>query len=581
MDIFSFITLFGGLAFFLYGMNVMSNGLEKIAGGKLETILKKLTSNVFKSMALGAVITVAIQSSSALTVMLVGLVNSGIIDLSGTIGVIMGSNIGTTLTAWLLSLAGIESSNIFLRLLKPDSFAPAFAFIGILLIMCSKKQKKVDIGKVLVGFSVLMYGMELMSSAVEPLADMPEFSSILTAFTNPILGVVVGAVFTGIIQSSAATIGILQALSLTGSITYGMAIPIVMGLNIGTCVTALLSSIGVNKNAKRVSAVHVSFNVIGTFVCLIAFYGINSIFDLKFTTEAIAPVGIAVVHSLFNIITTFILIPFTKQLEKLACIIVPGSNDNEKTELLDERLLTSPSIAIARCKELTDEMARIASESFKKSLPLISMFNETVASEIDESESITDMYEDKLGSYLVKISHKSLSLSDGHRASNLLHTIGDFERIGDHATDMVKAAREIHEKGIIFSDEAKKEIATISAALGEILDLTLEAFINEDLEMAKRIEPLEQVVDKLKYTMKNAHISRLQKGNCTIETGFVFNDLLTNFARVADHCSNVAVCLIQVADDNFDTHEYLNNVKSHGDSSFDEMYKDYKQKYSI
>lgn len=581
MDIFSFITLFGGLAFFLYGMNVMSNGLEKIAGGKLEVILKKLTSNVFKSMALGAVITIAIQSSSALTVMLVGLVNSGIIDLSGTIGVIMGSNIGTTLTAWILSLAGIESSNVFLRLLKPDSFAPAFAFVGILLIMCSKKPKKIDIGKVLVGFSVLMYGMELMSSAVEPLADMPEFSSILTAFTNPILGVLVGAVFTGIIQSSAATIGILQALSLTGSITYSMAIPIVMGLNIGTCVTALLSSIGVNKNAKRVSAVHVSFNVIGTVVCLAVFYALNAIFKFEFVNEAVAPVGVAVVHSLFNIITTFILIPFTKQLEKLACIIVPGGNENERTELLDERLLTSPSIAIARCKELTDEMAKISSESFKKSLSLISAFNDGIAAEIDENESITDMYEDKLGSYLVKISHKSLSQTDGHRASNLLHTIGDFERIGDHATDMVKAAKEIHEKGIIFSDEANKEIATISAALTEILDLTIEAFVNENLEIAKHIEPLEQVVDKLKYTMKNAHIARLQKGNCTIETGFVFNDLLTNFARVADHCSNVAVCLIQVADDNFDTHEYLNNVKSHGDQSFDDMYKAYKQKYAI
>ncbi|MBQ7975422.1 MAG: Na/Pi cotransporter family protein [Clostridia bacterium] len=581
MDIFSFITLFGGLAFFLYGMNVMSNGLEKIAGGKLETILQKLTSNVFKSMVLGAIITIAIQSSSALTVMLVGLVNSGIVSLSGTIGVIMGSNIGTTLTAWLLSLAGIESSNVFLRLLKPDSFAPAFAFIGILLIMCSKKTKKKDVGKIFVGFAVLMYGMELMSSAVEPLADMPQFSSILTAFTNPILGVLVGAVFTGIIQSSAATVGILQALSLTGSITYSMAIPIIMGLNIGTCVTALLSSIGVNKNAKRVSAVHVSFNVIGTIVCLVVFYLLDSIFDFSFTSQTIAPVGIAVVHSLFNIITTIILIPFTKQLEKLACLIVPGSNENEKTELLDERLLTSTALAIARCKELTDEMAKIASESFKKSLKLIENYDENVAAEIDENESITDMYEDKLGSYLVKISRKSLSVSDSHEASNLLHTIGDFERIGDHATDMVKAAREIHDKGIVFSDEAKKEISTISLALDEILDLTIEAFTKEDLEIAKRIDPLEQVVDKLKYKMKNMHISRLQKGECTIETGFVFNDLLTNFARVADHCSNIAVCLIQVADDSFDTHEYLNNVKAHGDSSFDEMYSLYKQKYNI
>ncbi len=581
MDIFSFITLFGGLAFFLYGMNVMSNGLEKIAGGKLEIILKKMTSNLFTSLALGAIITIAIQSSSALTVMLVGLVNSGIMSLSQTVGVIMGSNVGTTLTAWILSLTGIESDNIFLKMLKPESFSPAVAFIGILLIMCSKKAKKQDVGKILVGFSVLMYGMQLMSGAVSPLREMEGFSNLLTAFTNPILGVIVGAVFTGVIQSSAASVGILQALSLTGSITYSMAIPIIMGQNIGTCVTAVLSSIGVNKNAKRVSVVHMSFNIIGTVVCLIAYYLLDLIFDFAFADASVAPVGVALVHTLFNFITTAILLPFTKQLEVIACKFIPGDTTNEKTELLDERLLSTSAIAIARCKELTNEMAAIASDSFLKSIKLLDKFDESIAEEIEANESKTDMYEDKLGSYLVKISRKSLSLSDSHEASNLLHTIGDFERIGDHATDMVKVAKEIHEKNVVFSEDAKKEIINISKALEEILSLTLKAFVEEDLEIAKRIEPLEQVVDKLKYKMKNAHVSRLQKDMCTIETGFVFNDLLTNFARVADHCSNVAVCLIQVADDSFDTHEYLNNVKSHGDSEFDEMYREFKEKYKM
>ncbi|MBP3361021.1 MAG: Na/Pi cotransporter family protein [Clostridia bacterium] len=581
MDIFSFITLFGGLAFFLYGMNVMSTGLEKIAGGKLESILKKMTSNVFKSLFLGAAITIAIQSSSALTVMLVGLVNSGIMELSGTIGVIMGSNIGTTLTAWILSLTGIESDNVFLRLLKPEAFSPIFAFVGIILLMCAKKTKKRDVGKIMIGFSVLMYGMQLMSGAVSPLADMPEFSSILTAFTNPILGVIVGALFTGVIQSSAASVGILQALSLTGSISYSMAIPIIMGQNIGTCVTALLSSIGVNKNARRVSAVHISFNIIGTIICLIAFYAANAVLKFDFVAESINPVGIAFVHSIFNIVTTAILLPFTKQLEKLAKLIVRGDSVGDSVELLDERLLATPAVAIARCKELTVEMAELASSSFLKSMDLIFNFNETVAEQIDNDENTTDMYEDKLGSYLVKISGRSLTMEDSHDASNLLHTIGDFERIGDHASGMVKAAREINEKGIVFSGDAKNEIITISKAVSEILSLTLEAFKNDDLEVAKRIEPLEQVVDKLKYKLKNMHISRLQQGECTIEMGFIFSDLLTNYSRVADHCSNVAVCLIQVADDSFDTHEYLNNMKSHGDNTFDEMYRAYKKKYNV
>lgn len=581
MNIFSFFTLFGGLAFFLYGMNVMSGGLEKVAGGKLESTLKKMTSNPYKSLLLGAAITVAIQSSSAMTVMLVGLVNSGIMTLGQTIGVIMGSNIGTTLTAWILSLTGIQSDNIFVNLLKPEAFSPVVAFIGIVLIMLSGTSKKKDIGKIMIGFSVLMYGMQLMSDAVSPLADSPAFAGLLTAFTNPVLGVAVGAVFTGIIQSSAASVGILQALSLTGSISYAMAIPIIMGQNIGTCVTALISSIGVNKNAKRVSVVHISFNLIGTIVLLVIFYTANAFLDFSFTNDSINPVGIAFVHSVFNIVTTALLLPFTKQLEKIAKFVIKDSETAEKTELVDERLLSTPSIAIARCKDLTVEMAQTAQKSVLHSINLLSKFDEKVCADIREHEELIDNYEDKLGSYLVKLSRKSLTLEDSHSTSNLLHSIGDFERIGDHACNILNVAREINEKNITFSSQAQEEIKVITSAITEILDLTVCAFKDNNLELAKKVEPLEQVVDKLQTKLKNTHVLRLQKGECTIETGFVFNDLLNNYERIADHCSNVAVCLIQIADDSFDTHEYLSNVKSHGDDEFDSMYKEYKLKYSL
>ena len=581
MDIFSIFTLFGGLAFFLYGMNVMSQGLEKVAGGKLEILLRKMTSNPFKSLLLGAGITIAIQSSSAMTVMLVGLVNSGIMRLGQTIGVIMGSNIGTTLTAWILSLSGIESGNIFIRLLKPESFSPIVAFIGIALIMVAKSTKKNDIGKILVGFSVLMYGMELMGDAVAPLADMPQFSSILTAFTNPVLGVIVGAVFTGVIQSSAASVGILQALSLTGGITFGMAIPIIMGQNIGTCVTALLSSIGVNKNARRVSVVHISFNLIGTIVFLVIFYGIGAFIKFGFLAESITPFGIAIVHSIFNVCTTFMLLPFTKQLEKIAYFVIKEDGKKEENELLDERLLSTPSIAIGRCRELTAEMAEKVSDSFLNAIKLIDNYDDKLAKEVEECEDMSDEYEDKLGSYLVKLSRKSKSDKESHDVSILLHTIGDYERIGDHALDLVKTAKEIKDKNIIFSEEAQKEIKTISNAIKEILDITNTAFKYGDLDLARKTEPLEQVIDKLQEVSKLNHIKRLQNDACTIEMGFVFNDLLANFERVADHCSNIAVCLIEVAADSFDTHKYLSNVKSHGDEEFNELYDKYKEKYSI
>ncbi len=580
MDIFSIFTLCGGLAFFLYGMSVMSNGLEKVAGGKLERMLKMLTSNPMKSLALGAGITIAIQSSSALTVMLVGLVNSGIMELGQTIGVIMGSNVGTTLTAWILSLSGIESSNFFLRLLKPESFSPIVALIGILLIMGARKDKNKSLGGIMVGFAILMYGMQLMSDSMKPLADMPEFTHILTAFTNPILGVIFGAVFTGIIQSSAASVGVLQALSMTGGITYGMAIPIIMGQNIGTCVTALISSIGVGTNAKRVSAVHVSFNLIGTIVFLLIFYVGNIIFNFKFITDAINPVGIAFCHTVFNIATTIMLLPFTKQLEKIAVWAVKPKKDKEdETVFLDERLLLTPSFAIAECKNMTDQMAIMAKKNFFRSVKMVTKFSERRMEKILRKEPKIDMYEDKLGSFLVKLSNKDLTEKDSHEISKLLHCISDFERIGDHAVNILKVAKEMNEKQISFSDDAKKELQMVTNALSEIMDITTEAFCENDIEKAKKVEPLEQVIDILIANSKNRHIERLQNGTCTIELGFILTEVLNNIERVSDHCSNVAVCLIQIEQSTFEKHHYLNELKASGEEEFKKNFDFYKEKY--
>lgn len=545
MDIFSVFTLCGGLAFFLYGMSVMSSGLEKAAGGRLEQMLKKMTANPFKSLLLGAGITIAIQSSSAMTVMLVGLVNSGIMELSQTVGVIMGSNIGTTLTAWILSLAGIESDAVWLRMLKPESFSPIVAFIGIILIMVSRDDRRRSAGSIMVGFAVLMYGMELMSDSVSPLADMPQFSAILTAFTNPILGVVVGAVFTGVIQSSAASVAILQALSLTGGITYGMALPIIMGQNIGTCVTALLSSIGVNRNARRVAVVHISFNLIGTVVFLVLLFGADLFFHFPFMDVQIDPVGIAMVHSIFNIATTLMLLPFSKQLVRIANMVIPDVAGEQKFTFVDSRLLATPSVAIAECNNKTVEMAKIAEETIVKALSLLDRYDEKVAGEVKVNEDKLDLYEDKLGTTLVQLSSKALSDTDSRKVSKQLHTIGDFERIGDHAVNLWKAAEEIHVKGIHFSSQAEEELRTLTAALKEILDITTEAFSRDDIRLAKQVEPLEQVIDCLIADIKSNHIVRLQNGHCTIEMGFVLSDILTNCERVSDHCSNIAVAQIE------------------------------------
>ena len=566
MDIFSLFTLCGGLAFFLYGMTTMSKSLEKMAGGKLERLLKRMTSSPFKSLLLGAGITIAIQSSSAMTVMLVGLVNSGVMELGQTIGVIMGSNIGTTLTAWILSLAGIESESVFVNLLKPENFSPVIALVGIILIMGSKKQKRRDIGRIMVGFSILMYGMELMKDSVSPLAEIPEFSSLLTAFNNPLLGVLVGAVFTGVIQSSAASVGILQALAMTGSITYGMAVPIIMGQNIGTCVTALISSIGVNRNAKRVSVIHISFNVIGTVVGLVFFYGGNLLFHFPFMNSAVGAVGIAFCHTIFNVFTTLLLLPFSRQLEKLARRAIKAEDKSEQFAFLDPLLLRTPGVAISECVSMTNRMGAVAHENLLDAVRQLSDYQEARETLINENEDKLDIYEDRLGDYLVKISQHGVSMSDIRTVSRLLHAIGDFERIGDHALNLQESARELHEKDLHFSDAAGKELEVLLTALNDIMILAFDSFAANDPVAAREVEPLEETIDQLIEEIRMRHIHRLQTGECTIQLGFVLSDLLTNFERVSDHCSNIAVSVIESQADGLDPHAYISGLKM--DQSF-------------
>ena len=580
MDLFSVITLFGGLAFFLYGMNVLSSGLERMAGGKLETSLKKMTSNRFKCLALGAGITAAIQSSSAVTVMLVGLVNSGIMSISQTVGVIMGSNIGTTMTAWILTLVGVESDNAFIKMLKPENFSLVFAFIGILLIMASKKQKKKDIGSILIGFAVLMYGMKLMSGAVKPLAEVPAFTSLFTAFQNPILGVLVGILITAVIQSSSASVGILQALALTGAVSYGAAIPIIMGQNIGTCVTALISSIGVSRNAKKVAVVHISFNLIGTAVCLTLYCIGNAVFHFGFANESIDAVGIAMVHTAFNLFTTMILIPFTGQLEQIANHFLPEKAAETGTELLDKRLLGTPSVAITECDNLAVKMSQLAVSTLNMALKALDHYTEAVAEQILENENTLDRYEDALGTYLVQLSSKRLSEEDSLKVSKMLHAIGDFERLGDHGVNLIQAARELHEKGLSFSKEAKQELDVLIGAIEEILEKSNEAYRSGSLETATHVEPLEQTIDRLVTAIKTNHIARLQAGACSIELGFILSDVLNNLERVSDHCSNIAVTVIELSHSSFDTHKYINGLRSDNEQ-YQKFFHQYSLKYKI
>lgn len=581
MNIFSICTLCGGLAFFLFGMHVMSQSLEKIAGGKLESTLKKMTSNPFKSLALGAGITIAVQSSSAMTVMLVGLVNSGIMQLEQTVGVIMGSNVGTTLTAWLLSTAGIKSDNILISMLKPENFAPIVALIGIIMIMMSKKKKRQDIGTIMVGFAVLMYGMELMKNAVSPLAEMEGFSKLLVAFKNPLLSVLFGAVFTGVIQSSAASVGILQALSLTGTISYRMAIPIIMGQNIGTCVTALLSSIGVNKNANRVAVVHMLFNIIGTVVCLAAFYGLNAVVHFSFVDKSIGAVEIAAVHSIFNIVTTLILLPFSSQLVKLAKKLIPDSKEAEESVLLDKRLIATPPLAVSQCREKTVEMAQGAKEALHEALRAIFDYSDKAVVKVEEKEQLLDEMEDQLSTFLLELSAVSLTDEDSRTVTELLHTISDFERISDHAINMIEIAQEMERNSRSFSDSAKADFSTLFAALTEISGITIKAFTDNDTDIAVNVEPLEEVIDDLTQTIRDKHIARLRKGECSPELGVYLSDLLINCERVSDHCSNIAVSIIQIAKSSMRSHVYLNELKAQRSEQFIGTYNSYREKYRL
>lgn len=582
MDIFSVLSLLGGVAFFLFGMHIMSSGLEKMSGGKLEKVLRQATSNPTKSLVLGAGITIAIQSSSAVTVMLIGLVNSGIMTLRQTIGVIMGSNIGTTLTAWILALAGIEGDNLLLTLLKPESFAPVFAVIGIVLLMLSKRVRYNDLGNILLGFSILMFGMIVMGDAVSVLEDNEKFKSMLVAFSNPILGVLVGAVFTGIIQSSTASVGVLQTIAATVGITYGAAIPIIMGQNIGTCVTALIASIGTNKNARRVGVVHIYFNIIGTVLFLCLIYLVHAFFPLRFLTQNTGPAGIAVIHSIFNIASTAIIFPFTRGLEKLAILTIPDkSGDDQKFAFLDQRLLNTPSFALAQCKSVTVEMAAIARNAILKAIPLVGNYNEKTAQVILEDENMLDMYEDKLGEFLIQLARRELTERDSREVSEILHLIGDLERIGDHACNILESAQELHEKKISFSPLAQADLSVLTAALTEIVEGSIRAFENDDEMLAKEIEPLEEVIDELVLAMRDRHIARLTAGECNIEQGFVWNDLLVNFERVSDHCSHIAVSVIQVHADSLEAHEYLNVTRRGENQAFVSAVNAYREKYVL
>lgn len=581
MDIFAVLNLFGGLAMFLYGMNTMGDGLEKMAGGKLEKMLEKMTNNTFKGFLVGLLVTAVIQSSSATTVMVVGFVNSGIMKLSRAIGVIMGANVGTTVTAWILSLSGIDGKSFWVQMLKPSSFSPIIAVIGVVLIMFCKSAKKKDVGSICLGFAILMFGMSTMSAAVEPLKDVPEFGQILLMFSNPLFGVLAGAILTAIIQSSSASVGILQALSSTGKVTFGSAIPIIMGQNIGTCVTALISCVGAKKNAKRAALVHLYFNIIGTLVMLIAFYTINAFVQFPFLEDSVNETNIAVVHTLFNVMATSVLLPFNKLLEKLACMTIKDKEQEDDTPFIDERFLATPTIATAQCSSMCNKMAVLSSQTISNACALLANYSEKAADEVVESEQKIDVYEDVLGSYLVKLCSKNLSAQDSAKTSRMLHSIGDFERISDHAVNIVDVAKEMHEKNISFSDTAIAEIDVVICALIEILDNTIKAYTADDIELAKRIEPLEQVIDKLVDELKLRHIKRLREGKCTIELGFIFSDLLNNIERISDHCSNIAVCMIETDQESYETHEYLNELRHDDDGSFKEEYRSYKHKYVL
>ena len=587
MDIFSFLTLVGGLAMFLFGMNAMGEGLTKLSGGKLEQLLEKLTSNRLMAVVLGAGVTAVIQSSSATTVMAVGFVNSGIMKLGQAVGIIMGANVGTTITSWILSLTGIGGSNIFVKMLNPSSFSPILAIIGVFMLLFAKSDKKKTVGTMMCGFAILMFGMNTMSSSVAPLAEVPEFTSLLTKFSNPLLGVVAGAVLTAVIQSSAASIGILQALCATGSVTYAVALPIIMGQNIGTCITAILSAIGSNTNGKRTAAVHLYFNLIGTIVFMGIFYSINLFADFSFLGDAAGPAGIAVIHSGFNIFATLVLFPFAQLLEKLAVLTVPAKDKTETAlqdttvQMLDPRFLETPSFALEQCKNVAVKMAEIVKQGLDASIDLLTAFDEDKAALVSDLENRVDRYEDSLGTYMVKLSSKTLSEKDSQALSMLLHCIGDFERISDHTVTIMRASREMRDKGLRFSPGASREMSVYSQAVRDIMATAVDVFDKEDITAARHVEPMEELIDDLNATIKDNHIRRLQKGKCTIEMGFILSDIMNDYERIADHCSNIAVALTQIHLGGFDTHEYLQQVKSGNDAEFELEYRKLKEKYRI
>lgn len=584
MTVFDIFTLLGGIAMFLFGMNVMGDSLEKISGGKLETILEKMTNNRIKGVLLGTVVTALIQSSGAVTVMAVGFVNSGIMALRQVIGIIMGANIGTTVTAWILSLTGIQGDSFLLSMLKPSSFAPVLAFIGIAMVMFVKSDKKKSVGNILIGFGVLMIGMNTMSTALEGLESVPGFTDILTKFSNPVLGVLAGALLTTALQSSSASVGILQALSVTGSISVSAAFPLILGQNIGSCTTVLISSIGANKNAKRAAGAHLVFNVIGVILAMVLFYGANAIFGLPFFDDKVNPASIAIIHSLFNIFATVVLFPFGNQLEKLMCLIIPDKNEDAEPKsesLVEERFLISPSFALDKVKERCDEMALLAKKNINLSLDFIKIYNRSKDEKIKNNEKRLDKYEDELETYLVKISTMDLSVEDSVRLSKLSHAIGNFERIGDYGVNILKTKRTMHNDRIHFSDEANRELDIMGKAVKEITENSIKAFIDDDLELAQTVEPLEQVINNLKAELRAKHSKRMENGECTVENGMLFFDIVNSFERIADHCSNLAVCIIELSQGSYQTHSYLKQVKKSNNPSFMECFEGYLNKYSI
>ena len=590
MDIFGLLTMIGGLALFLYGMNTMGDGLAKMAGSRLEQILEKLTSTPIRAVLLGAGVTAVIQSSSATTVMVVGFVNSGIMKLSQAVGIIMGANVGTTITSWILSLSGVQGDSFWIRMLKPSSFSPILALIGVIFLLFLKDDRKKDIGTILLGFAVLMFGMETMSGAVEPLADVPEFTNLFVAFKNPFLGMLVGALLTAVIQSSSASVGILQAMCATGAVSFGAAIPIIMGQNIGTCVTAMISGIGASKNAKRTALVHLYFNVIGTAVFMIVFYTLNAFLHFTFLDQAANGAGIALVHSAFNIAATCVLLPFSRGLERLAILSIPDHGEQEVEQkkfpeeagikLLDERFLERPAFAVAQARAAANEMAKLVNEALTLAMELNEEYDKKKVKQICELEERVDAYEDGLGTYLVQLCAKPLAEHDNHVLTTLLKSISDLERMADHAVNLAENAQRMNKEHAHFSKKATAELAVFTGALRDILQLTFRAFEHTDVREAVQVEPLEEVIDDLKEEIRSRHIKRLAKGKCTIELGFALTDIVTNYERIADHCSNIAVAVIQVDEKEHDVHKYLDQMKAE-DPRFAELYHSYKERYAL